>query len=330
MSAPRADAEPAEQRRGVAFVVAAYLIWGFLPLYFVALSPIGPWEIVAWRVVFTFATCAITVIALRRCHAVVSVARSPRRMLLLAAAALAIYANWQFFLLGAALGEIVEVALGYFMNPVVTALLARVVVGERLRPLQWAALGACACAITVLVVARGVVPWIALGITASFSAYSLLKKLVGPQVGALEGVTIETIWLLPVGVVQLCLVAASSGLVLDAVPAGQIALMAAAGVITGAPLLLFAAGARRIGLVSTALAQFIAPILAFLIGVLVLHEHMSQARWIGFGLVWIAVALVCVDLVARGRRHRPSAQPIGDAISRDSSVAPRDAEKGIT
>jgi chloramphenicol-sensitive protein RarD len=294
-----------EATRGVVAVVAAYVIWGFLPLYFVALEPMGPWEVVAWRVLATFLTCAIAVVLLRRARSVLEVARRPRALALLALAALAIYANWQFFLLGAALDQIVEVSLGYFMNPIVTALLARLVLGERLRPAQWTALVVCAAAVAVLVAGYGHVPWIAIGITLSFSAYSLLKRIVGPSVGALEGVSVETAWLVPVAAVQLAVVAATGGLTIGVLPPGQIALVAAAGVITGTPLLLFAAGARRIGLVTTALAQFIAPLLAFLIGVLILGEHMPPERWVGFGLVWLAALVVSVDLVVRagGRRH---------------------------
>jgi chloramphenicol-sensitive protein RarD len=304
--------DPAVMRGRVAgtwFVVVAYAIWGFLPLYFVALEPIGPWEIVAWRVIFTFATCLIALAVVRGWSQFACLCSQPRTLLLLGAAAVAIYGNWQFFLIGAALDQVVEVALGYFMNPVVTALLARVALKERLSRAQWWALGICTVAILVLVVGHGTFPWIAMGITVTFAAYSLLKKIVGPSVGALEGVAMETVWLLPVGIVQLVLVAAAGPLMIAAVAPGQVILMAAAGIITGAPLLLFAAGARRIGLVSTALAQFISPIVAFLIGVLVLHEHMSWERWVGFGLVWVAVLLVSTDLVVRGSRARRLRRP---------------------
>ena len=289
---------------GTWFVVSAYLIWGFLPLYFVALEPIGPWEIVAWRVLFTFVTCMIVIALVRAWASFGAIFRQRRTLLLLGAAAVAIYGNWQFFLIGAALDQVVEVALGYFMNPVVTALLARLILREALSRAQWTALAVCAVAVGVLAVGHGSVPWIAMGITFTFAAYSLLKKVVGPSVGALEGVTMETVWLLPVGIVQLVVVAATGPLVIGMVAPGQILLMAAAGIITGAPLLLFAAGARRIGLVSTALAQFISPIVAFLIGVLVLHEEMPVERWIGFGLVWVAVLIVSGDLIARGSRRR--------------------------
>jgi chloramphenicol-sensitive protein RarD len=305
VSTVTADQAAARSRLvGTWFVVGAYLIWGFLPLYFVALEPIGPWEIVAWRVLFTFVTCMIVVAVVGAWTSLRAVFRQRRTLLLLGAAAVAIYGNWQFFLIGAALDQVVEVALGYFMNPVVTALLARLVLREPLSRAQWAALGVCAVAVGVLAVGHGSVPWIAIGITFTFAAYSLLKKVVGPSVGALEGVTMETVWLLPVGIVQLLLVAASGPLMIGLVAPGQVVLMAAAGIITGAPLLLFAAGARRIGLVSTALAQFISPIVAFLLGVLVLHEEMPVERWIGFGLVWVAVLIVSVDLVVRGSRAR--------------------------
>ena len=311
---------------GTWFVVSAYAIWGFLPLYFVALEPIGPWEIVAWRVLFTFATCVVALTVVRGWSSFSALFRQRRTMILLGAAALAIYGNWQFFLIGAALDQVVEVALGYFMNPVVTALLARIVLRERLSRAQWAALAICTAAILVLVIGHGTFPWIAVGITVTFAAYSLLKKILGPSVGALEGVTMETVWLLPVGVLQLVLVAVSGPLVIATVAPGHVVLMAAAGVITGAPLLLFAAGARRIGLVSTALAQFISPILAFLIGVLVLHEQMSAERWIGFGLVWVAVVVVSVDLVVRGSRQRARRRPAGEPDLQPSLPPPRSTQ----
>jgi chloramphenicol-sensitive protein RarD len=178
-------------------------------------------------------------------------------------------------------------------------LLGIFVLRERLRPLQWVAIGISAVAVLVIAIDYGAFPWIALALAFSFGLYGLVKKRVGGRVDALSGLTMETLWLAPIAVAQLVFVAATSGLTIGTVSAGQTVAMLFAGVVTAIPLLLFAGAARRLPLTTMGLTQYVTPVLQFLIGVLLLHEAMPPARLIGFILVWIALAVLAID----GFRH---------------------------
>ncbi|KYJ98367.1 EamA family transporter RarD [Microbacterium sp. UMB0228] len=303
----------ATRTAGVAYAGSAYLLWGVLPLYFLLLQPTGPWEVVAWRVLLSFVFCLLLLTVMRGWAAFLAIVRSPRLLGWTALAGLLIYVNWQVFVLGTLSGNVVETALGYFINPITTVLLGVFVLKERLRRLQWAAVGIAAIAVVVIVVAYGHVPWIALTLTASFGLYGLLKKKIGPAVDAVSGLTLESFWLIPIAVVQLVIVATTpAGLTMGTAGWPHAVLLAFAGVATAVPLLLFAAGTRRVDLTVIGMLQFLTPILQFVIGVVVLHEPMPPERWIGFVLVWIAIGVFVVDLLLaarRGRRDTPAAVP---------------------
>lgn len=301
----------ATRTAGIAYAGSAYLLWGFLPLYFLLLQPTGPWEVVAWRVLLSFVFCLLLLTVTRGWPALLAIVRSPRLLGWTALAGLLIYVNWQVFVLGTLSGNVVETALGYFINPITTVLLGVLVLKERLRRLQWVAVGIAAAAVVVIVVAYGHVPWIALTLTASFGLYGLIKKKIGPAVDAVSGLTLESFWLIPIAVVQLVIVATTPvGLTMGTAGWSHAVLLAFAGVATAVPLLLFAAGTRRVDLAVIGMLQFLTPVLQFLIGVAVLREPMPPERWIGFVLVWIAIAVFIVDLLLaarRGRRDTPAA-----------------------
>ncbi|AMG83808.1 MULTISPECIES: EamA family transporter RarD [Microbacterium] len=295
----------ATRTAGVAYAGSAYLLWGVLPLYFLLLQPTGPWEVVAWRVLLSFVFCLLLLTVTRGWAAFLAIVRSPRLLGWTALAGLLIYVNWQVFVLGTLSGNVVETALGYFINPITTVLLGVFVLKERIRRLQWVAVGIAAIAVVVIVVAYGHVPWIALTLTASFGLYELIKKKIGPAVDAVSGLTLESFWLIPIAVVQLVIVATTpAGLTMGTAGGPHAVLLAFAGVATAVPLLLFAAGTRRVDLAVIGMLQFLTPILQFLIGVVVLHEPMPPERWIGFVLVWIAIAVFVVDLLLAARRGR--------------------------
>ncbi|MCT2225944.1 EamA family transporter RarD [Microbacterium paraoxydans] len=301
----------ATRTAGVAYAGSAYLLWGVLPLYFLLLQPTGPWEVVAWRVLLSFVFCLLLLTVTRGWPAFLAIVRSPRLLGWTALAGLLIYVNWQVFVLDTLSGKVVETALGYFINPITTVLLGVFVLKERLRRLQWVAVGIAAAAVVVIVVAYGDVPWIALTLTASFGLYGLIKKKIGPAVDAVSGLTLESFWLIPIAVVQLVIVATTPvGLTMGTAGWSHAVLLAFAGVATAVPLLLFAAGTRRVDLAVIGMLQFLTPILQFVIGVAVLQEPMPPERWIGFVLVWIAIAVFVVDLLLaarRGRRDTPAA-----------------------
>jgi len=273
-----------------------------MPLYFLTLAPTSPWEVVSWRIILSLAFCLILLTVTRTWAKLGAILRTPRLVVWTIVAGLLIYVNWQVFLISTLTGHVIEGSLGYFINPIFTVLLGVLVLGERLRIAQWAAIGISVLAVIVIVVGYGAFPWIALTLAASFGAYGLVKKQIGPSVDAISGLTLESLWLLPVAVVQLVVVAVTAGLTMGQVSAGHTALLLLAGAVTATPLLFFAAGARRAPLTVIGLLQFVAPILQFMTGAWILGEPMPLERWIGFGLVWVALVVLMADSIRHARR----------------------------
>ncbi|WOF24762.1 EamA family transporter RarD [Microbacterium betulae] len=304
MQRPAPTSAERERALGTGYGLGAYVLWGVLPLYFVFLAPTGPWEVVGWRVLLSLVFCALLLTATRGWGRMLAVLRNRRLASWTALAGVLIYVNWQAFLIATQSGHVIEVSLGYFINPITTVLLAVVVLRERLRPAQWAAIGIAAVAVVVIVVAYGAVPWISLIVTASFGVYGLVKNRIGPAVDAVSGLALETMWLAPIAVVQLVVVAVTTGITYGSAGVGHTVLLSLAGVATAVPLLLFASGARRVSLTTVGLLQFAAPILQFICGAYILGEPMPTERWIGFGIVWVALVVLTVDMVRNARRSR--------------------------
>ena len=290
--------------RGIAYAAGSYAAWGFLPLYFVLLAPTGPWEVVAWRIMLSLAFYAVLLTVTRSWQRLGVIVRQPRLLAMTALAGVLIYINWQVFVIGALTDRVIETSLGYFINPLVTMLLGVVVLGERLRVPQWVAVALSGAAVVVIVIGYGAFPWISLTLAFSFGFYGLVKNKLGPSVDAVSGLTLETVWLVPVAAVQLAIVGSTAGLTFMSVGAGHAMLLSAAGIVTATPLLLFAAGARRVPLSVLGLLQFIAPIMQFIIGAAVLGEPMTPERWVGFALVWVALAVLTADSLRHIRRER--------------------------
>jgi chloramphenicol-sensitive protein RarD len=299
----------AQQRTGagIAFAVGAYVLWGFLPLYFVALAPAGALEVVAWRVLLSLVFCALLLTVTRGWGALIAIMRDRRTMLTMGAAGVFILVNWLVYVFAALSGHIVEAALGYFTNPIVTVLIGVIVLRERLRPLQWVAIAISAVAVLVLAVNYGQFPWIALALAFSFGFYGFIKKQVGARVDAVSGLTIETAWLAPVAAVAIGVIALNGQLVMGTAGATHTVLLLLAGAITAVPLLLFAAAARRLPLVYLGLTQYLAPVIQFLVGVFVFLEDMPPARWAGFALVWVALIVLTIDMLRSNAAARRAA-----------------------
>ena len=295
---------------GILSTLGAYLLWGLFPLYFLALEPTGPWEVVAWRIALSFVFCLVLLTVMRTWPKLWAIVKQPRLMAWTALAGVVIYVNWQTYLVGTLTGHVIEASLGYFINPIVTVLLGVLVLRERIGVTQWVAIGIAGVAVVVIVIAYGTVPWIALILAASFGLYGLVKKRIGTDVDAVSGLTLESFWLLPVAAVELIVVGATNGLTLGATGPLHTVLVLLAGVVTAVPLLLFAGGARRIPLTVVGLLQFITPILQFIVGLVFLHEPMVFSQWIGFALVWVALIVLTVDSL-RAARHRESSKVRG-------------------
>ncbi len=289
-----------ERRRGTLYGAAAYACWGLFPLYWEHLAPAGAVEVLAHRVVWSLLVVAGLVAVGRRADAVRAVVRDRGRLQKLSAAAVFIAVNWVTYIYGVTSGHVVETSLGYFVNPIVTVLLAVLVLGERLRPLQWTAVGAAMVAVIVLTIQGGHPPWIALVLAFSFGFYGLLKKTA--SVGAVEGLVVETAVLAPLAVVFLAVLQATGrGTAVNHGP-GHLALLVGAGIVTAGPLLLFGAAATRVPLATLGVLQYLAPTIQFVIGITVFGEPLPLLRVVGFALVWFGLVLFTLDLLTERRR----------------------------
>jgi chloramphenicol-sensitive protein RarD len=283
--------------RGILFGAAAYGLWGVFPLYFHALAPSGAIEILANRIVWTLVFCIICWAYLRDMRWVKELIAAPQRLALLAVAAVMIAINWGTYIYAVTVENVVESSLGYFINPLMLVLMGVFLLNERLRPLQWTAVGLGAIAVTIIAVDYGRPPWIALTLAISFSIYGFIKKKVGGDIGALASMTTETVILAPFALsVMVWLEMTGRGTLTQDAPWHGLGLLGT-GIVTAIPLVLFAAAASRIPLTTMGLLQFLAPILQLICGVVVFGESVPAARWVGFGFVWIALLMLTIDTV---------------------------------
>lgn len=291
--------------RGVAWALGAYLIWGLSPLYWRALEEVPPGDILAWRVMATLVVLGLVHLVGRTGRALAVRAADPRvRRTVLATAAL-LAANWLTFIWAVNAGRVLEASLGYFVNPLVSVALGVVVLGERLRPPQWTAVGLATVGVVWLSLDVGTVPWVSLVLAGTFGLYGLLRKTA--PIGSLDGLSLEVATMAPVAlVVVLARAAAGAGVVGPGVTTRTL-LVLGSGLLTAAPLLLFAGAARRIDLSLVGVMQYVAPTLQFLCGVLVFDETWEGGQVVGYVVIWVALALYAGEGLWRTRRRAPAA-----------------------
>ena len=287
--------------RGLTLGLTAYLIWGSFPIVISMLGFATPWEIVVWRILFGLLAGVIFIVAGRSWRTFVSVFRnrSARPWLLLSSAVIMI--NWTVYVYGVASGHVVESSLGYFINPLVTIVLAVFLLKERLRPLQWVAVGLGAIAVVTLTVDYGRLPWIALTLAGSFGLYGLAKNKLAEQVSALHSYTFETVVLAPVAIAMLFWVAADGPIEFVSNGFVEAAGLGIYGFLTAIPLILFGVAAQNLPLSWIGFMQYLTPIIQFTLGIFYFQEHMPPARWIGFVLVWIGLSVLSVDMIRLSR-----------------------------
>jgi len=290
--------------RGIAYASAAYLLWGVFPIYFKALQGVAPLEILGHRIVWSLVVCAALLLALRQWHWLTGLWRRPRVLAWFVASSAMVAMNWFVYIWAVNADRVVDASLGYFISPLVNVLIGAVFLHERLRSAQWVAVAVAAAGVLWLTWQAGAVPWIGLVLALSFGLYGLLRKTAA--LGALEGLTLETMLLAPLAAAYLLWLAQSGQSQFVQADMTIRLLLAAAGPITAAPLLLFAAGARRIPFSTLGLLQYLGPSLQLLIGVWLYHEPFAE-RAFGYVLIWIALAVFSVEGVARGWRSRATA-----------------------
>jgi chloramphenicol-sensitive protein RarD len=293
-------------RRGLIYGASSYLLWGVFPLFWPLLKPAGTIEILAHRMAWSLIVMLVVLRFTGGLGGVVQVLRNPRQRSLLAAAAVLVTFNWGTYIYGVNSGHVVETSLGYFINPLFTILLGVLVLKERLRPAQWAAVGIGAVAVVVIAVDFGHPPWIALVLATSFGLYGFCKKQAG--VGAVDSLAFETGVMFVPALIALAVVAAHGELVFGRHGAGNALLLASTGVVTAIPLLLFASATQRLPLSVLGLLQYLAPVLQFAMGVFVRHESVPFAEYIGFCLVWLALIVLTVDGLHSQHRARDLAR----------------------
>jgi chloramphenicol-sensitive protein RarD len=279
---------------GLLFGVSAYGIWGLFPLYWPLLKPSGPIEIVANRSVWTLVVCFIALALLHQLTPTLALMKSAKVFYKLTLTSILISINWLVYIWGVNHGHVVECALGYYINPLIIIAFGVLLLKERMRQLQWLSVGIAVVGVLVLTVDYGRPPWIAFALALSWGSYGVLKKQLA--IPALQGLTIETLISLPFYGGYLLLLA-HQGNSHFGHGIGLTLLLIGAGIVTAIPLLLFNGSGNRLPFTIIGLLQYITPTLQFLIGVVVRHEKMSVASWIGFFIIWGALIALGIDLI---------------------------------
>ncbi|WP_087023222.1 EamA family transporter RarD [Thaumasiovibrio subtropicus] len=290
-----------QTRRGVVLAISAYTMWGIAPIYFKAIAHVDAAEILSHRVIWSFVLLGLLLTVMKAWPQVMQILRNPAQMKFLVASALLVGGNWLLFIWSVANNYMLEASLGYFINPILNVILGMVFLNERLRALQWAAVGLSFIGVAIQVATFGSLPWISLVLASSFGCYGLLRKKV--SVGAHEGLFIETAVMLPLALGYL-MMATSSTANLLANPLSLNLLLMAAGVVTTLPLLCFTGAATKLNLSTLGFFQYIGPSLMFILAVTLYDERLEPENVSTFGFIWLALALFTFDAVKHTRRQR--------------------------
>jgi len=283
---------------GLLFGVSAYTLWGLFPIYWPLLKPANPLEIVSHRAVWTLVFCFIILALTKTLKSTLSLLKHPKIVAGLFLSSILISINWIIYIYAANNEHVIEASLGYYINPIVVIATGVIVLKEKMRPLQWLAVGIATLGVAVLTIDYGRLPWIALGLAFSWGSYGLVKKQLG--LGALEGLSIET--LLSSGFYLGYLIwLGNSGEGHFTYSLTLTLLLIGGGAVTAIPLLLFNGSTNRLPLTLVGLLQYITPTIQFCIGVWYYHEDMPTARWVGFFIIWVALMSLAIDLVKSGR-----------------------------
>jgi chloramphenicol-sensitive protein RarD len=309
----------AESRSGLILGFTAYGLWGLLPLYWHLLESTDATEVLAHRMVWSLPTAVAVLAVLRRWSWIPKLLRQPRKLALLLAAAAVISVNWGLFIWAVTSDRVLEASLGYFINPLVSIAFGVVLLRERLRAAQWAAVGIGVLAVAVLAVGYGKVPWLSIALAFSFATYGLIKKHV--RLDGVESFSAETAMQFLPALGFLIYLTATGDSTFTTEGAGHALLLACAGLATAIPLILFGGAAVRLPLSTIGLLQYMAPVFMFALGLLVFHEPMPAERWAGFLLVWAALCLLTWDALHTAHRGRAALRALEAAEPPQAPVA---------
>ena len=290
------------QRLGVLYTLSAYVLWGLFPFYFHALNDIGALEILAHRIVWSLVFVALIVIVLKRGAWIRDVLRRPKTLLIFTATSALIACNWGTYVYAIVSGRTLEASLGYFVNPLMSVALGAFFLRERLRRAQLAAVALAACGVIWITWKTGTAPLLGLAMAGSFAVYGLLRKIA--PLGSLEGMALESSMLFPAAALYLGWLCGSGTLVFAEASPSLRGLLMLAGPITTIPLLLFASGVRMISYSTVGIIQYVSPTIVFFIGLFIFGEPFSLDLFIGFVLIWTAVAVFAGESLLFARRIR--------------------------
>ena len=279
--------------KGTWYALAAYVLWGMLPVYWKLLQHIPAPELLGHRIVWSFVCLALVLWLGQGWSRIHSALRNLKTLVWYIAAAALIAVNWLTYIWSVNAGFIVETSLGYFINPLLSVAMGVVFLRERLRRWQWIAIGLAGAGVLYLTFVHGSLPWIALTLAVTFSCYGLVKKIA--PLGSLDGLTLETGILFVPALAWLLFEESTGSGAFPHAGALTVILLIGAGPVTSVPLLLFALAAQRIPLSVVGILQYIAPTMQFLLGVLVYHEPFTTTRLIGFGIVWVALIIYTAE-----------------------------------
>ncbi len=303
-----APAQSGDSLPGFFYALAAYLLWGFLPLYMKALAHIPPAEVIAHRVLWSVPIALAILMATGRTGDLRRALRAPRTLVMAATTATLVSLNWGIYVWAIGAGHALDAALGYYINPLFSIFLGAVLLRERLSAAQWVAIALAGVAVAILTWDAGRLPAVALGLTLTWGAYAFLKKWL--PVGPNQGFTLEVLLLSPPALAYLVwLSGAGTNHFAQGVPVDTW-LLVGCGAVTAIPLMLYANGAKGLRLSTIAIMQYIAPTMIFLVAVFVFHEPFGRARMIAFPLIWAALALYSGSMLMQARGARAAASRV--------------------
>lgn len=306
MSQPISAAAPSAALRGVLAAVSAYVFWGVAPVYFKALGSVGAGEIIAHRILWSVVLLAAVLLVMRRTAGFAALRASPRLLLWLVGTTVLVTSNWLVYVWAVNAGRVLEASLGYFINPLVSVLLAALLLKERLRRPQQIAFVLAALGVLNQIVQVGALPWISLFLAVTFALYGFLRKRLA--IDPVGGLLVETLLAAPFALLYLHALGVDGSLAFGRQGLAIDMLLVAAGAVTSLPLVLFTYGAQRLRLTTMGFLQYLAPTLMFLLGVLVYGEPLDAGRLGTFMLIWGGLLIYTWDVARQGMRARDAAQ----------------------
>lgn len=288
-------------QKGLLAGLACYAIWGTMPLFFASMAPASPVEIIAHRIVWSLLLCVILLTVMKRWNKLMTAIKNFNVVRTLSIATVLILCNWLTYVYSVSSNHVLDASLGYYINPLVTVILAVVVLRERVDPMMWVALGFGAAAVVVMTAGMGSFPWISIVLAFSFGFYGLMKSRIGSKVDSITSLTIETLLAAPFALGFLAWLTMNGQSTFTSEGTSHALLLMITGVITAVPLIFFGFAAQHLPLSYLGMLQYLGPTIQFLLAIAVFHEPMPTARWVGFGLVWVAIIFAILSATRQSR-----------------------------